>query len=203
MYPELDSPSVRADQLLRDVLGTAAYQRLKEVGYLDLPSGKRPGRIYRLDSLGNLSYRDPGDTAFHTSLCVQPTEAVPRDDQVVMRYLLVTADEERLLRTANPISFTFTSLARALQHDFSQRFAPATAWALTMLAIVVSIASLIGEAAVLYHSMSLHPGATLALFLVLFLPALIGIVLAAAAVAEVWRAISVWKARLRLETASG
>ena len=32
----------------------------------------------------------------------QPEEAVPRDDQVAMRYLLVTADEDRLLKVANP-----------------------------------------------------------------------------------------------------
>ena len=182
-------PAERADQLLRDVLGESQYLRFKTLGYLDLPSRKFPGRTYRLDVSGNLSYRDPGETAFNTSLCVQPQEEVPRDDQVAMRYLLVTADEDRLLQVANPITFGLISLVRALYHDFSQNHSRAGSLALSLAIVGFFLGSLAVEVWAVVYLLARQPLAATALIVVLLVPAFIGGVLVAAGLAEGVRAL--------------
>jgi len=191
----MESPAARADRLLRDVLGDAQYQRLRGAGYLDLPSSRRPGRVYRLDSLGNLSYCDPGESGFNTTLCVQPEETIPRDDQVAMRYLLVTADEERLLKTANPIAFGFVSLARALYHDFAQRYPRSLSAVMATTVITFFLLSAMVDGWALAHAIFHRSLAAGALFLLFVVPALVGLVLAAAGVTELARALRTWRAR--------
>lgn len=198
MPPLTDNPSSRAERLLRDVLGESQYQRFRTAGYLDLPSQTIPGRVYRLDSLGNLSYRDAGETGFNTTLCVQPQEAIPRDDQIAMRYLLVTADEERLLRTANPITFGLLSLARALQHDFSQRHPPWLATLFSVGILAFFLGSLAVEAWALLDLLGQHPIVAVVLFCLFLVPAFIGLILLVAGAAEGVRTVRTWRARSRL-----
>jgi hypothetical protein len=196
----MESPATRADRLLRDVLGDQRYHQLRSVGYLDIPSRQRQGRVYRLDSLGNLSYRDPGETGFNTSMCVQPEEAVPRDDQIAMRYLLVTADEARLLKVANPITFGFVSLVRALHHDFAHRH---PAWAAAFLSAVVVLfflGSLALEGWLLLHLLGQNPSLAVFLAVLFALPAFIGGVLVAAGTADITRFVQTWRARRALAT---
>jgi len=196
-----ESPAVRADRLLCDILGEGRYHQLRALGYIDLPSRRHVGRVYRLDTLGNLSYRDPGESSFNTTMCVQPEEAIPRDDQIAMRYLLVTADEERLVRVANPITFGFVSLVRALQHDFSQRFPGWLAALLSGGVILFFLASLGVEVWALSHLLGRHPMLAVSILVLFVLPAFVGGVLIAAAFAEVFRAIHTWRARRRLSAA--
>jgi len=191
-----DNPVERADRLLLDVLGTDRYRRLRTLGYLDLPSRRCAGRVYRLDNLGNLSYREPGEATFNTTLCVQPEEVIPRDDQIAMRYLLVTADEERLLQVANPITFGFISLARALHHDFSRRFSAPVAALFTTLIIGFFLGSIWAEIWSLLSLLPDHPIAGMLCFLVFLVPAFVGIVLIVAAVVEISRGFATAHARL-------
>ncbi len=177
-------PSEKADLLLRDVLGERQYLRMKTMGYLDLPSQRHAGRTYRLDVSGNLSYRDAGESGFNTSLCVQPQDDVPRDDQVAMRYLLVTADEERLLQVANPITFGLLSLVRALYHDFSQHHSRVASLALSLGIVGFFLAALVAEIWAVTYLLGQHPLAAIALIVVLVIPAFIGGFLVAAGVAE-------------------
>jgi len=193
-----DSPAARADRLLRDVLGDQQYEQLRTVGYIDLPSGRCRGRVYRLDNLGNLSYRDPGERTFSSALCVQPAEAVPRDDQIVMRYLLVTADEERLLKVANPITFGFISLTRALQHDFSQRYAAGPSWALTLFVIAFFLGSVGVEVWAATRLLPQHAGWAVLVLILFIVPALVGLALIIAAFAEAGRTLRTWRARRRV-----
>jgi hypothetical protein len=190
-----DNPAGRAALLLRDVLGEQQHQQLRGIGYLDLPSRKVPGRMYRLDSLGNLSYRDPGEATFNTTLCVQPREFVPRDDQVAMRYLLVTADEERLLEVANPITFGLLSLVRALYHDFSERNPAWLAALITASLVLVFVGAVAGEAWTLLFVLKANLLLAIVLFLVLCVPALVGVILLAAGAADVVRYLRARRAR--------
>jgi hypothetical protein len=196
-----ETPAFRAERLLRDVMGPEQFQRLRSFGYIDLPSRRHPGRTYRLDNAGNLSYRDPGEERFGSALCVQPGESVPRDDEIAMRYLLVVADEERLLRTANTLAFRFTSLTRGFQFEFGRHF---PSWIASLLAFLVVLVSLGGLAGVVWAVALLvrDPGpAVLAVFLALLIPAGLGALFLAAAVSELRRSLRVQAARRRLSTA--
>jgi hypothetical protein len=184
--------------LLRDVLGENQHLQFRSAGYLDIPSGRFRGRTYRLDSAGNLSYRDAGESTFNTTLCVQPIESVPRDDQIAMRYLLVTADEDRLLEVANPITFGFVSLTRALYHDLGQK---RPAWAAALLTsglLGFFLAATAAEGWILLGLLPRQPALAIVLFLVLLLPALVGVVLVLAALVEAFRAVQNWRARRAL-----
>ena len=193
-----ENPTERAERLLRDVLGEEQFHRLRTIGYLDLPSEKVRGRIYRLDSLGNLSYRDAGEAGFNTGLCVQPEEAIPRDDQIAMRYLLVTADEERLLETANPITFGFISLIRALFHDFSQRHAAWLAGLLTAAVVLFFLGSLGVEVWLVRSLFPQNFWLAALLGIVFIVPALVGLVLVVAGAVELVRWVRTSMARGRL-----
>lgn len=196
-------PAARAERLLFDVLGERQFHRLRRVGYLDLPSGRYPGRMYRLDLTGSLSFRDPGEASFNTTLCVQPTEPVPRDDMVAARYLLVTADEERLLQTANPITFGFLSLARALYHDFRQRYSALASGLMTSGIILFFLGALALEVWTVVTLLPAQPVLGVILILLLALPGLVGVVLVVAAVVETVRTANTWYARRRLQAEPG
>lgn len=198
MSAVLDDPSARAEHLLREVLGPCRFRHLRTIGYLDLPSRRIPGRTYRLDSLGNLSFREAGESAFNTTLCVQPEEPIPRDDQIAMRYLLVTADEERLLEVANPITFGFVSLIRALYHSFRSQSSVAASALLTLTVVVFLLGSLAAEFWIFFHIMRGHILWGVLGFLVLLVPALVGLLLIVAGGVEIIRAIQTWRARTRL-----
>ena len=69
-------------------------------GYLDIPSSRYPGRIYRVPRTpGLVGVIEQGRRK--ASLCLQPLEAVPDADIVVMHKLMIEADEESYLQTAN------------------------------------------------------------------------------------------------------
>ena len=93
-------PYRRADKLLRTVLTRAQYRQLMRRGFVDIPSPCERKRVYRVP-------RDPGLVRMieqgkrKADLCLQPLEWVPGADIVVMHKLMIEADEETYLQTAN------------------------------------------------------------------------------------------------------
>ena len=93
-------PYRRADRLLRTVLTRAQYRQLMWRGYVDIKSPCDRKRVYRVP-------RDPGLVGMiekgerKADLCLQPLEWVPGADIVVMHKLMIEADEETYLQTAN------------------------------------------------------------------------------------------------------
>lgn len=90
-----------AEGLLRSVLSEPEYRQLCLTGYLEVPSPARTGRLYRVP-------RGPGQVLVSENgrvterLCVQPAiGGLPEADVVLMHKLLIEADEENYLQTAN------------------------------------------------------------------------------------------------------
>ena len=90
----------RANELLRSVLTSEQYRQLTRYGYLDIPSPRDPGCIYRVPrTQGMVGVIERGKRK--ASLCLQPLEMVPDADIVVIHKLMIEADEETYLQTAN------------------------------------------------------------------------------------------------------
>jgi hypothetical protein len=95
----------RANELLRSVLNSEQYDQLTRKGYLDIKSPRDPGCMYRVPRRqGLMKVIEQG--SHKANLCLQPLEAVPDDDIVVIHKLMIEADEEAYLQTAN----TFTPM---------------------------------------------------------------------------------------------
>ena len=91
----------RAETLLRDMLSPDEYRHLLATGFLEIPSPTRQDRVYRIP-------RGPGQVLVEEHgrvlerLCLQPEVAgLPEADVVLMHKLLIEADEDRYLATAN------------------------------------------------------------------------------------------------------
>ena len=93
-------PRRRAHELLRSVLTRAQYHQLMWRCYVYITSPRNPACIYRVP-------RYPGLVAMieqgrrKADLCLGPLEWVPAADIVVMHKLMIEADEETYLQTAN------------------------------------------------------------------------------------------------------
>lgn len=90
-----------AEILLHEQLTPGQYRQLCDSGYLDITSAGHMGRTYRIP-------RGPGQVLVlehgHVTerLCVQPANGgLPEADVVLMHKLLIEADEETYLHTAN------------------------------------------------------------------------------------------------------
>lgn len=102
MRPWWPVPAERtAEGLLRTSLSDQQYRRLCYTGFLDIASPACPGRTYRIP-------RGPGQVLvleggrITERLCVQPAVGgLPEADVVLMHKLLIEADEETYLQTAN------------------------------------------------------------------------------------------------------
>ena len=93
----------RAYELLRSVLTREQYRHLMRHGYLDIPSPRDPGCIYRVPQAhGLVGVIEQGRRK--ASLCLQPLEWVPDADIVVIHKLMIEADEETYLQTANKLT---------------------------------------------------------------------------------------------------
>ncbi|GEM_PF-3031581 len=99
----------RSYRMLRDVLSEPEYHQLVKQDYLEVPSPSLPERVYRIP-------RQPGRVAVYEhgervmELCLQPVKPLPPGDLVVMHKLLIQANEEAYLKTANhfrPGIYTF------------------------------------------------------------------------------------------------
>jgi len=95
----------RANELLRSVLNSEQYDQLTRKGYLDIKSPRDPGCMYRVPRRqGLVKVIEQG--SHKANLCLQPLKAVPDDDIVVMHKLMIEADEETYLQTANSFAPT-------------------------------------------------------------------------------------------------
>src|SRR5437667_4078309 len=82
----------RANELLRSVLTSEQYDQLMRNGYLDIPSPHYSGCIYRVPRTKGL-VRVIEHGRHQVNLCLQPMEAIPDADIVVIHKLLIEADE--------------------------------------------------------------------------------------------------------------
>ena len=93
-------PRRRAGELLRTVLTRAQYRQLMWHCYIDIKSPCNQERFYRVPRYrGLVGLIEQGRRK--ADLCLQPLEWVPDADIVVMHKLMIEADEETYLRTAN------------------------------------------------------------------------------------------------------
>ena len=92
----------RANELLHSVLTSEQYRQLTRDGYLDIPSPRDPECVYRVPrAQGLVGVIEQGKRKM--SLCLQPLEWVPDADMVIIHKLMIEADEETYLQTANKI----------------------------------------------------------------------------------------------------
>ncbi len=102
-YLKWSEANRRANELLRSVLTGEQYGQLVRQGYLDIKSPRDPGCIYRVPRAhGLVGVIEQGRCKM--SLCLQPLESVPDADLVVMHKLMIEADEETYLQTANKLA---------------------------------------------------------------------------------------------------
>jgi hypothetical protein len=85
------------------MLSSEQYDQLTQNGYLDIPSPRNPGYIYRLP-WGPRLVRVLEHGRQTAGLCLQPLEKVPDADKVVMHKLMIEADEKTYLQTANKLA---------------------------------------------------------------------------------------------------
>jgi hypothetical protein len=90
----------RANELLRSVLTSDRCEQLTRNGYLDIKSPRDAGCIYRVPRAhGLVKVIEHG--IHKANLCLQPKDAVPDADIVVIHKLMIEADEETYVQTAH------------------------------------------------------------------------------------------------------
>ena len=90
----------RAEQVVRSVLSEKEYTFLRQRGYLDIASPNYPQRIYRIPSgPGTVAVLEAGECI--ARLCLYSTEPIPEREAVVIHKLMIEANEQDYLRTAN------------------------------------------------------------------------------------------------------
>jgi hypothetical protein len=93
-------PKRRANELLRSVLTRAQYRQLMWHCYVDIKSSRDPECFYRVPRYpGLVGMIEQGRRK--ADLCLGPLEWVPDADIVVIHKLMIEADEETYLQTAN------------------------------------------------------------------------------------------------------
>jgi hypothetical protein len=101
-YLKWSEANRRANDLLHLVLTSEQYRQLAQNGYLDIPSPHDPRCVYRVPrAQGLVGVFEQGKRKMN--LCLQPLEWIPDADMVVMHKLMIEADEENYLQTANKI----------------------------------------------------------------------------------------------------
>jgi CheY-like chemotaxis protein len=100
-----------AQGVLRALLTGEEYQQLTTQGYVEVRSRSRAERTYRIPCTGGqVRVLEGGQEVLR--LCLQPTTMLPRGDVVLTHKLLLEADEEHYLRTANHFTPDGTRVAR-------------------------------------------------------------------------------------------
>jgi len=90
----------RARLLLREMLSDGEYQQLTKFGYLEVASPTNEHRVYRIPGAGGLVRVYERGTAV-MELCLQPAEALPDGDVIVLHKLMIQANEQEYLAKAN------------------------------------------------------------------------------------------------------
>jgi hypothetical protein len=90
----------QAEALLREMLSEKHYQQWVNSGYLEVVSPSIAHRTYRIPSAGGLvKVYERGRIIME--LCLQPVEPLPEGDVVLMHKLMIEANEQEYLQTAN------------------------------------------------------------------------------------------------------
>jgi hypothetical protein len=108
-YLKWSEANRRANELLRSVLTPEQYRQLMWRGYVDIKSPRHQERTYRVPRVSGL-VRVIERGRQTASLCLQPLEKVPDADHVVMHKLMIEADEETYLQTANKFETHYISI---------------------------------------------------------------------------------------------
>jgi hypothetical protein len=94
----------RASHLMKELLTPQELRQLFWRGYVDIPSTLAPHRVYRVPrGDGYVQVRENGHTIM--GLCLQPIERLPRADVVILHKLMIEAQEEFYLQTANKFRY--------------------------------------------------------------------------------------------------
>jgi len=91
---------VRAEKLLREILGPESYAQLHSLNGLRVPSRLIPGMSYVIQAVGRCMLADKDGNLFG-HLCLVPVGDVPLADHVLGLVLLAKHNEERLLSGGN------------------------------------------------------------------------------------------------------
>lgn len=102
---ERDLARARAREVARGVLGEQVWMHLERRGFVDVPSGRIPGRIYRLRPGRRVELRETDATAPSRFMCVYPLYELPADEFLAQLYLYLRDREEHVLLTGNVTSY--------------------------------------------------------------------------------------------------
>lgn len=91
-----------AEGLLRDSLTPEQYSAYVRRGYLEVPSRRFPGRVYRVDGWRPVAVFEHGQ--FTGAICIRPREHLPGPDVVLARKLYIEGAEDEFLRSGNWLS---------------------------------------------------------------------------------------------------
>lgn len=90
----------RAHALLREMLSADELRQLMRAGYLEVNSPNHAHRVYRIPgTTGRVRVFDRGREVME--LCLQPVEALPHGDVIVLHKLMIQGNEREYLATAN------------------------------------------------------------------------------------------------------
>ncbi|HEV2457453.1 MAG TPA: hypothetical protein VGS80_03745, partial [Ktedonobacterales bacterium] len=110
-YIDHAQAEAHAREVLSALLTEVEYQQLSAQGYIEVQSRSRAERTYRIPaSGGQVLMLESGKEVLR--LCLQPTTMLPRGDVVLTHKLLLEADEEQYLRTANHFTPAGARVAR-------------------------------------------------------------------------------------------
>ncbi len=95
----------RAREVARSTLGEETWRRLQRQGYLDLPSQRIPGMVYRLRVGRRIEVLCPPGVVSPWPwdfLCINPTYPLPEEEFFAQLYLYVRDREDIVLKVAAP-----------------------------------------------------------------------------------------------------
>jgi hypothetical protein len=93
----------RADMLVRELLSPDELDQLRRDGYLTVPSGSTPGRVYRIPAQpGLVTVVDAGEPG--ARLCLQPARSLPEAEHVLFHKLLLEGAEREYWKRANRLN---------------------------------------------------------------------------------------------------
>jgi len=108
-FAERIAAQMRAEELLRSVVGPDCFGELMRLGYLEVASPSIANRVYRVPSTrGQVEVYEDGQLVM--KLCVVPTKSLPDGDVVLMHKLMIEANEDYYLKIANrfgPVPYSF------------------------------------------------------------------------------------------------
>ncbi|MBA7713822.1 hypothetical protein ES703_122832 [subsurface metagenome] len=99
---EQEAAVKRAEELLKEHIGLEAFDKLYEVGYIELDSQRHKGRKYRVPA-NHMAYIEVLDKkgGVVDTLCVHPAIECPPADHILTRLALLQNDEDSILVAAN------------------------------------------------------------------------------------------------------